>query len=851
MASVTRDGRIVLYYQGGQPVYADSNDSKKDNLDIVEGLSKRGFDPNNPDTDNSHTGLHTYNRRHQEDRRFRGHDDNGDHNEGLPKRQVVQKLVRGKDGLLNLIYVDPKTGKEVKNLNNVSVVTSMSTLDDIYGKPAKSETKDDTDTNTDTETDQGRNKKQTRRDQQHQDSFNDHGRSGQRSSASKSTSSVGTSNTNNTAEQGDTTDYSRFDPLDGGKTITSTPREVKSSLNQDPSVATTTQSVPNNYENQHPAYATSLSDLDYNYENGNLSTPYEGKNLNDVVTYGDQKDYTDAQVTDVAKTLAGEIDSRYTDINSPEGQKEAAGIVSTMMNRDDVMQGDISDAIHQPNAYSTWNNDQVAKVAEANYAKNPAMWEGLARQILSDPTQRQPYTNYYNPSLVNPSWADDLGFKEQIGPHMFGVDQNYAPTQHYLSEDQKNAIETNAINTSFQNSFAFPASQELTNNPITVSPVYDPTSFAAAYAAQKMPESMSLGVAPSNVSGFSLGYQAQRDYVDPNTEGWPSIDSPEVKQMDQNNLDHLKQMEQERAAPNVTANSNFSTGYDAQKSYNVDNFDSSRFGDPTPANLGSFTQGYDAQKDYNTQNFDTSRFGDPTPADLGNFTQGYQAQKSTLNANVPSMTDTSRIAPDYSATTGFATGYQPSISPSNTGVYGDPTGGFGNYVSTDKNAVADSGLQAAENTAKINDAVSAGFTAPGSTVSNSIANTAPSISVDSTSSNTSTDSSADTSTSSTPDASTSNTGDGVSTGTTTSSFSSSSNDGVSSGPVSTGFTSSLTSDTTSTGTTVDSGISVDSDTSGVTSNTGGFTGGIFGGFTSSDTSDTSSTSSVGDSDGYD
>ena len=35
MASVTRDGRIVLYYQGGQPVYADSNDSKKDNLDIV------------------------------------------------------------------------------------------------------------------------------------------------------------------------------------------------------------------------------------------------------------------------------------------------------------------------------------------------------------------------------------------------------------------------------------------------------------------------------------------------------------------------------------------------------------------------------------------------------------------------------------------------------------------------------------------------------------------------------------------------------------------------------------------------------------------------------------------------
>lgn len=126
----------------------------------------------------------------------------------------------------------------------------------------------------------------------------------------------------------------------------------------------------------------------------------------------------------MARTLAGEIDTRYTDLLSPEGFKEAMGILSTMENRA-VKYGNVTNAITADKQYSTWNNQAAADVANTNYEGNKALYDSLVNDYMSNPENNLGYTSYYNPSIANPSWGAQMANAEDIGPHRFGALSEY------------------------------------------------------------------------------------------------------------------------------------------------------------------------------------------------------------------------------------------------------------------------------------------------------------------------------------------------------------------------------------------------------------------------------------------
>ena len=640
MAKVQKDGRLVLYYLRGKPVYADDNEG------FYNPLSSNTTAPNSPDKEDSskqdgagfhNKNDHDKNRSHRDGDKGRTGDRNDNNKQSSSGKIASIKLVRGQNGRLQVQYVDTKTGKVLTNaqLQDYTVATKaddLNSINELRGiKPPEEKKTEDT----------GEDKSKTKDTtwSQRDGDFNDHAANGrqQDKSSTSSTSKGSPTGSNNNVEQGDTNDPDNTRVTDTG---------LSTAPDNSDRVKTT---------DQHPAYSDSLTDR--SYVEGNLQSSYEGKNLNDVTVTGTPKDYTDAQVTDVAKTLAGEMDTRYSDPNSPEGFNEAAGIVSTMQNRDDTMDGDISAAIHSPKAYSTWNNDKVAANAEKNYAKNPSLWDGLAKNILSDPTVRQPYTNYYNPDLVTPAWSDNLLSKEKIGPHMFGIDPNMSVPQRSLTDEEKDKITTDQINNSFLNSTAYPGANDVINDPPNR---YDVTD---------------------DIGNFPDAVTAQRDYTDPNQN---------------------------------TDLSGFAQAYGAQKydpdytnGSNPSVTDSGRFGSPNETG-GNLADGINTQRDYvdqgpsvpDTSGFDYGRFGDYQAPDTSGFDYGrfgdYQAP-DTSNFDSGRFGDVN--------TKGFDQGrFGPSLTQSPTGVYGDPTGGFGgfgDYVSTDKNAVANSGDVAASNESKV------------------------------------------------------------------------------------------------------------------------------------------------------
>lgn len=121
----------------------------------------------------------------------------------------------------------------------------------------------------------------------------------------------------------------------------------------------------------------------------------------------------------MARTLAGEIDPRYTDLDTPEGIREANGIMSTMENRVGRF-GSIQGAITAPNAYSTWGTQKAADVANANFEANPQRYQSLVDSYAADKTSNMGFTSYHNPSISNPGWGAEMAGAQDIGPHRFG-----------------------------------------------------------------------------------------------------------------------------------------------------------------------------------------------------------------------------------------------------------------------------------------------------------------------------------------------------------------------------------------------------------------------------------------------
>lgn len=357
MASVTKDGRIILYYKGDTPIYADTSD--------------RGFS-DAPSEDSNRPNRS-------------GDRNNGSNREFTPekstptktgKKNAVYKLVRGQDGTLRVQYVDVKTGKPVtqKDLSKYNIVTAQNKADTPF---ISSDQKDDKPKKKSEEPSAPESQ-----DSREEGSKSDHNSNTSPRSSTSSASGNAEAPNNSVGEQGDTEGFS---------------------------------SNPN----------TNQSAVDAEKEKGWTTSPIgqpDTTTTQNTPNYG-PSNYTPDQISDVARTLAGEIDTRQTDVSTPEGINEAAGIVSTMQNR--AVDGDISGAIHSPKQYSAWNADNVAQT-EQNYKQNPTMWNGLAESILNNPAMRQPYTNYFNPSLVSPDWAKALTDQKQIGAHLFGVDPSQA-----------------------------------------------------------------------------------------------------------------------------------------------------------------------------------------------------------------------------------------------------------------------------------------------------------------------------------------------------------------------------------------------------------------------------------------
>lgn len=146
----------------------------------------------------------------------------------------------------------------------------------------------------------------------------------------------------------------------------------------------------------------------------------------------------------MAHTLAGEIDSRYTDVNTEEGRREAFGVLSTMENRAGRY-GGVVNAINEPAQYSTWNTPNSTRQAMVNYNTNPEMYDNLVNDYLANPSNNLGFTSYYNPSISNPGWDATMVNTENIGPHRFGTLNEYSTFGNNFGQTQMSQVTQEAV----------------------------------------------------------------------------------------------------------------------------------------------------------------------------------------------------------------------------------------------------------------------------------------------------------------------------------------------------------------------------------------------------------------------
>jgi hypothetical protein len=240
------------------------------------------------------------------------------------------------------------------------------------------------------------------------------------------------------------------------------------------------------------AQYSSLDGPGFGTIDGTNPHPMEGQNLNDVVSSAAARNNWSPEDKELAaRTLAGEIDQRQTDLSTPEGIAEANAIMSTMENRD-LANGphkSLSDAINAKDAYSTWNGPKEADVANTNYSANPDKFNDIVDNYAADPNSNLGFTNYYNDKLVSPSWGANLEEAQNIGAHRFGIDPSIAgkiPGGQPITEAQKDQIATDITNQNFNQSFAAPVSKDLAATAPTIDTTGVTTDdMASGIAAQR------------------------------------------------------------------------------------------------------------------------------------------------------------------------------------------------------------------------------------------------------------------------------------------------------------------------------------------------------------------------------
>lgn len=145
---------------------------------------------------------------------------------------------------------------------------------------------------------------------------------------------------------------------------------------------------------------------------------------------------------DLALTLAGEIDPRYSKWGDPKTATEAANILATVENRYQIGRprafgrsqtlnyDDRSDVVQQTSQYSTWNAPKDRAIARANYGRYKDTIDDTV-QSYYDGELAPSYpdaTHYWSPEgmraiqgVSQPYWADSVQDHRIEGPHTFAI----------------------------------------------------------------------------------------------------------------------------------------------------------------------------------------------------------------------------------------------------------------------------------------------------------------------------------------------------------------------------------------------------------------------------------------------
>ena len=312
-----------------------------------------------------------------------------------------------------------------------------------------------------------------------------------------------TDQTDSQPEQGDTTDDSGFSNLP----------KATYDPNSESVTGQTVRSVdyPSDQVNTTYDGTTTPADAKKN-ENGFYTTgknfhELEGTDLSKVNGITAQRmKYSESDIEDMAKTLAGEIDQRYTDVNSDEGKKEIGGILSTIEKRSAATNKSIHDIAYAPGQYSA-HNEAMKQRTKENYDANPEGWKQAVRDHIKDPGSFQDVSFYRNPKEANPNWAAHEVDPVTYGPHQFSnLDTNeYALPDGFLdglTKEEQGIAAGKLIDRNALQSFAAPASIDIAGTPPTTG--FYSTDMAAGINAQR-------DYTPDN--SLAAGMNAQRDYT--------------------------------------------------------------------------------------------------------------------------------------------------------------------------------------------------------------------------------------------------------------------------------------------------------------------------------------------------
>jgi hypothetical protein len=188
----------------------------------------------------------------------------------------------------------------------------------------------------------------------------------------------------------------------------------------------------------------------------------------------------------MARTIAGELGPKSLKAlaaQDPNAMAEVANMVASMENRVAAAKYGTVNAMLDPTQYNSLMDKNMA-VTNQNYGLYGPQIDQAVNNFysgLNNPTNFG-ITNYYNASLVDPSWAGAMQNPAAVGQHVFGgIPGDYKPGEAFNAQREAYAA------AQISDVRGFTPSQYSTNNPSysSMGPVGSAGSMAAARAADR------------------------------------------------------------------------------------------------------------------------------------------------------------------------------------------------------------------------------------------------------------------------------------------------------------------------------------------------------------------------------